>query len=98
MAPLPAGVYNLMVTDTPHAALSEGQGLSPLPAVFLSRGITLDDKEAANPIEIRAIPHVVVTGQFHDSSGKPIKDYVPASFVADQKPNESAEVFHRNAS
>jgi beta-lactamase regulating signal transducer with metallopeptidase domain/5-hydroxyisourate hydrolase-like protein (transthyretin family) len=71
MAPLPAGVYDLIEADYPRGGLGGDNAVHPLPAVFLNRQITLDQKEAAKSIEVRAVPHVVMGGQFFDSSGKP---------------------------
>ena len=71
MAPLPAGVYDLIEADYPRGGLGGDNTVHPLPAVFLNRQITLDQKEAAKSIEVRAVPHVVMGGQFFDSSERP---------------------------
>src|SRR5262249_19288616 len=39
----------------------------PLPAVFTPRTMTLKEGETAQPLEIRAVPHVVVEAQLYDS-------------------------------
>jgi beta-lactamase regulating signal transducer with metallopeptidase domain len=74
MAPLPAGDYDLIVADQPRAGSGETY---PLPAVFINREITLDQNRSTEPIEVRAVPHVLISGQFFDSSGKPISGFAP---------------------
>lgn len=78
MAPLPAGEYNLIMADQ---ARSGGGDVHPLPAVFINEEIALDQDSAARPIEIRAVAHVLIAGQFFDSSGKPISGYAPHLFA-----------------
>jgi hypothetical protein len=42
----------------------------PLPAVFTPQTVVLKEGETAEPIEIRAVPHVVVEAQIYDSKGQ----------------------------
>ena len=77
MAPLPAGVYDVIVADRPRDGSTEDNTIHPVPAVFVNREITLDQHEATKSIEVRAIPHVVVEGQFVDASGKPTMGFAP---------------------
>ena len=76
---LPAGSYAVIVSDSPFGSPFDESRINntvhPLPAVFLSRQITLERREPMKSIEVRAVPHVVVAGQFVDSSGKPTSGY-----------------------
>ncbi|HBO46360.1 MAG TPA: hypothetical protein DD670_21020 [Planctomycetaceae bacterium] len=76
MAPLPAGEYNLTVTDENRGGL--GPTERPLPGVFLSSLITLGPDEPTKSVEVRAVPHVLVEGHFVDSSGKPTLGFAPS--------------------
>ena len=62
MAPLPAGGYELSVSDHPRGGLKEDKTRHPLLAAFLNHEITLDQKEATKSIEVRAVPQVIVVG------------------------------------
>lgn len=81
MMPLPAGDYELIVADRPRSGSGKDH---PLPAVFLNREITLDHNSETNPIEIRAVPHVLIAGQFFDGSGKPTSGYAPRLSAHDE--------------
>ena len=55
--------------------------------MFLNRQITLNAEQAAKALEVRAVPHVVVAGQFFDSSGKPTSSYAPHLFGQTKDPS-----------
>lgn len=76
MAPLPEGEYDLLVTDAPRS--NPSRAVHPLPAVFLQQRIRLEPREPTKSLEVRAVPHVRVEGQFVDSSGKPISGLAPS--------------------
>jgi beta-lactamase regulating signal transducer with metallopeptidase domain len=72
MAPLPPGRFTVMPQE--HGwdpAKDESQpSKRPLPGVFLQRQLTLKAGESPEPLEIRAVPHVVIEAQYYDSKGK----------------------------
>ncbi len=72
MAPLPPGFYRVVPVET-NLFPPEGGTFRRLPAPFNSVKITLKDGETPRPLEIRALPHVVVEATFHDSKGRPWK-------------------------
>ncbi|MGO9112523.1 MAG: M56 family metallopeptidase [Thermoguttaceae bacterium] len=74
MAPLPAGDYSLIMADKPRSGSGD---VHPLPAVFINQEITLDQDRSAKPIEVRATAHVLIAGQYFDSSGKPTSGFAP---------------------
>ena len=82
LAPLPAGDYDLIMADEPRHRGGKGV-VHPLPAVFIDRTIKIDQDVSTRSIEIRAVPHVLIAGQFFDGSGKPTSGH--------------AELFARNA-
>jgi beta-lactamase regulating signal transducer with metallopeptidase domain len=71
LAPLPAGEYMVHVGEYPHDSLIEDRTPHPVPAVFGPQSLTLETGETTASIEIRALPEVVVEGQYYDSHGKP---------------------------
>ena len=77
MAPLPAGEYSVIVADQARGGLQQDKTVHPLPAVFLNRKDHARPERATKSIEVRAVPHVVVEGQFVDSSGKPTTGFAP---------------------
>jgi len=42
----------------------------PLPAVFTAQSLTLEEGKTPDPVEIRAVPHVVVEAQLYNSKGE----------------------------
>src|SRR5205085_2778794 len=42
----------------------------PLPGVFVRQQVTLKAGEEPGPIEVRAVPHVVIEARYYDSKGK----------------------------
>ena len=73
MTPLPPGKYGATIED--HFSVpgsNEGRSKKlKIDDVFVPMEITLTEGEIPDPIEIQAVPHVVVRGRFFDSSGKP---------------------------
>src|SRR5262249_2588846 len=63
MAPLPPGKYVVMQ--------QEGR----LPGVFVRKQVTLKAGERPEPLEIRAVPHVVIEAQYYNSKGKPTRGH-----------------------
>ncbi len=75
IGPFPPGVYSVIPEeeswDPPTRRGAENSKRRPLSSVFLSQKITLKEGETPDPLEIRAVPHVVVEAQIYDSQGKP---------------------------
>ena len=70
--PLPPATYRIMPTDyDSRGDRSEGRARRALPGVFAPKSLTIKDAEAVSPIEVRALPHVVIEGQWLDSKGQP---------------------------
>lgn len=72
--PLPAGEYSLRVEDRAYDPTEAREGRKPkreLEHVFSRMKITISDDNVNEPLEIRALPHVIVRGRFFDSTGKP---------------------------
>lgn len=73
MTPLPPGKYRATIEDEYSIPGSDGGRPQKLKIedVFVPMEITLAEGEIPDPIEIQAVPHVIVRGRFFDSSGKP---------------------------
>jgi hypothetical protein len=72
--PLPPGTYRLDVRARAHdpSVPREGiQNAGPLDHVFPPMEVTIAAGEPADPIEIRAMPHVILRGRFFDGQGNP---------------------------
>lgn len=63
--PLPPGEYSVEVS----LPRDDAQGV--LEHVFTRSQLTIPDNGKLDPIEIRALPHVIVRGRFFDGEGKP---------------------------
>jgi hypothetical protein len=59
----------------------------PLPGVFLRKQLTLKADEQPEPLEIRAVPHVVIEAQYYDSKGKPSRGHAGHLFGQIDKNN-----------
>lgn len=75
MGPLPAGDYDLLITEYPRDSLTERATRHSVPDVFLHQKIHLDSSQPTASTEIRAVPHVVVTIQQLNSKGSPHKTH-----------------------
>jgi protocatechuate 3,4-dioxygenase beta subunit len=69
--PLPPGVYTVRPTEDQQAPAGKGWVRRPLPGVFTAQNVTLREGETPRPLEIRALPYVVLGGGWVDSKGKP---------------------------
>ncbi len=72
--PLPAGAYQVRVVEydaEPSRDNTRSFTRSVPPAVFLPLKATLTDGQKPEPIEVRAVPHVVIEAQCYDSKGQP---------------------------
>jgi hypothetical protein len=66
LASLPDGEYQLHVQSD-----SESYDPPPLEQVFLRQSMTIADGKGPKSLEIRAVPHVVISATYLDSRGKP---------------------------
>lgn len=71
-APLPSGVYRILPVDRDRDAL-DGGTYRPLPAPFTWKRVTLKDGDTPPPVEIRAMPSVIVAARIRDNAGLPEK-------------------------
>ena len=74
LQPLPAGEYSLRIEDQAHDPTEERKGRKPkrnLDHVFSHMTISISDDAVNEPLEIRAVPHVIVRGRFFDPKGNP---------------------------
>jgi len=84
-APLPAASYDVIPQEhgwDPSKDEKRPQK-RPLPAVFVRQHVTLKDgmpPEPNEPIEVRAVPHVVIEAQFFDSKGAKTRGHAPHMF------------------
>ena len=70
--PLPPGTYRVMPTDyDARVNRSAGRARRVLPGVFAPKTLTIKEGETIPPMEVRALPHVVIEGQWLDSKGQP---------------------------
>jgi protocatechuate 3,4-dioxygenase beta subunit len=72
MAPLPPGQYEIMPQEHGYDPSKDEQRPEkrPLPGVFVRKSLTLKAGEEPEPLEIRAVPHVVIEAQYYNSKGK----------------------------
>ncbi|MHB1425182.1 MAG: M56 family metallopeptidase [Gemmataceae bacterium] len=82
MAPLPPGKYEVIPEEhgwDPSKDEKRPQ-TRPLPGVFIRKSFTLKAGEQPEPLEIRAVPHVVIEAQYYDSKGKPTRGHAGHMF------------------
>jgi beta-lactamase regulating signal transducer with metallopeptidase domain len=75
MAPLPPGTYEVRPDEYSRDSTREDRRRVSLPAVFVRQRITLKEGEEPQPLEVRAVPHVIVEAQYLDSKGKPTRGH-----------------------
>jgi len=82
LMPLPPGTYRVHPSDYNREPSQDTRRFThrPLPAVFLPQKVTLSAGQKAEPIEVRAVPHVVVEAQYYDSKGKTRRGHSPFLF------------------
>jgi hypothetical protein len=70
--PLPPGKYRAQIENRYYAPGSEGRAEDLVVSdVFVPMEVTIAADAAVSPLEIRAIPHVVLKGRFFNSKGEP---------------------------
>ena len=71
-APLPPGEYTVKPSETNFDGDRKIQSTRrPLPEVFAPTKLTIKEGETPAPLEIRALPSVVIEGRWVDSKGQP---------------------------
>jgi RNA polymerase sigma factor (sigma-70 family) len=84
MNPLPQGSYRVQPGEYPRDGSwdRKERGVhkrTAVPGVFLGTTVKLKDGEEPEPVEVRAVPHVVVEAHYFDSNGKPARGH--GSFI-----------------
>lgn len=86
--PLPPATYRVSPTDyDPRVERGSGRSRRELPGVFTPLKVTLKEGEAPAPLEVHALPHVVIEGRWMDSKGQPKSGW--QSFVFGQLDGQS---------
>jgi beta-lactamase regulating signal transducer with metallopeptidase domain len=85
--PLPAGEFRLKVDEHLHDPLLIDRNVYSLPGVFVPKKVSLKANDKPAPVEIQAIPHVIVHAQYLDSAGKKTRGH--AFFLHGQLDGES---------
>src|SRR5205823_662282 len=77
MNPLPPGQYLVKPDQHPRDSSLDRKDRkdTPVPAVFVGTKVVLKDGANPDPVEVRAVPHVVVEAQYYDSGGKPTRGH-----------------------
>ena len=70
--PLSAGKYRVRVKEDYVNPSTDERRICPLPAVFYSRPVILEDEGDPKPVVLQAVPDVTITAQYLDSKGEPI--------------------------
>ena len=70
MGPLPPASYRVCPVESNNDPVL-GETFQRLPAPFAKRKVTLEEGKMPDPLEIRALPHVVVEAHCRDSKGRP---------------------------
>jgi hypothetical protein len=70
LAPLPPGSYQVQPDEHPRDASRDDRARRPLPDLFVGHKVTLKAGVKQEPIELRAVPHVVIEARYLDSKGK----------------------------
>jgi hypothetical protein len=89
MAPLPPGKFEVVPQERGwDPGKDEGRPkVRPLPGVFVRQQVTLTAGEAPAPLEVRAVPHVVIEAQYYDSKGKATRGHAAHMFGQVDKNN-----------
>jgi beta-lactamase regulating signal transducer with metallopeptidase domain/protocatechuate 3,4-dioxygenase beta subunit len=82
LMPLPPGTYRVQPSDYNSEPSKDDRRSDKreLPAVFLPQKVALKAGEKPEPMEVRAVPHVVVEAQYYDSKGKTRRGHEPFLF------------------
>jgi beta-lactamase regulating signal transducer with metallopeptidase domain len=82
LMPLPPGMYRVQPSEYNSEPSRDGRGSTnrTLPAVFLPQKVKLVAGQKPDPLEVRAVPHVVIEAQYYDSKGKMRRGHAPFVF------------------
>jgi beta-lactamase regulating signal transducer with metallopeptidase domain len=75
MAPLPLGTYSLQPDEHSRDGSREDRKRHALPDIFVAQKIALKEGKKPEPVEVRAVPHVVIEARYLDSKGKPTRGH-----------------------
>jgi protocatechuate 3,4-dioxygenase beta subunit len=77
MGPLAPGSYRIQPDEHGHEPSEDRRQrfFAPFEAVFIAQNLTLKENEQPPPLEVRAVPHVVIEAQHFDSKGKKIRGH-----------------------
>jgi hypothetical protein len=75
MDPLPVGEYDLLTSEYPRDSLTEDHTYHPVPGTFVHQTLQLVAGQPTASVEIRAVPHVLVTINQLDSQNRPHKSH-----------------------
>jgi beta-lactamase regulating signal transducer with metallopeptidase domain len=75
MGPLPAGDYDLLTSEYPRDNLTEDHTYHAVPDTFVHQKFQLVPGQASASVELRAVPHVIVTIHQIDGQGRPHKSH-----------------------
>jgi hypothetical protein len=89
MSPLPPGRYEVMPQEYGYDPSKDDSRPQkrPLPGVFVRKPLTLKEGEQPEPLEVRAVPHVVIEAQYYDGKGKPTQGHAGHLFGQMDKNN-----------
>lgn len=73
--PLPAGEYDLLISESPRDNLAEDRTRRSVPDVFLHQKVRLEASNTSQSVEIRAVPHILIAIQQLDSEGNAHKTH-----------------------
>lgn len=73
--PLPAGDYDVLVSEYPRDNLAEDSVRYPVSDVFMHQKLQIEAGQTTQSIEVRAVPHVVLGIQQLDGKGRPHKTH-----------------------
>jgi RNA polymerase sigma factor (sigma-70 family) len=73
--PLPAGDYNVLISEYPRDSHAGDSTRYPVSDVFQHQKLHIEASQGTQSIEIRAVPHVVLRIQQFDGQGNPHKNH-----------------------
>jgi hypothetical protein len=82
LAPLPPGDYEVMPQESGWDPSKDdgGRQRRPLSGVFLRKHVSLKSGFEPEPLDLRAVPHVVIEAQYFDAKGKTTRGHAGHMF------------------
>ena len=89
VAPLPPGQFEVAPRERGWDPAKDERRpkVRPLPGVFVRQQVALKAGEEPPPLEVRAVPHVVIEAQYYDSKGKTTRGHAAHMFGQVDKNN-----------